>query len=174
MNGDRTEIFISKKKSIKHILAAACLTAMSILVLAISEEQNTLPPEMAELVGYLSLAIFIPLLLYFVYRLSDDSPAIILDAAGLTDNSSATSAGFIPWDQIEELQVKTMHSTPILGIVLRDSEFFFKSANPVARFLYKINRKVYRTSCMISTTALKIDFEEFEELVRSYQHKYSG
>lgn len=174
MDGDRTEIFISKKKSVKHILAGICLTAMGILVLAISEEQNTLPPEIAELVGYLSLAIFVPLLLYFVYRLSYDSPAIILDAAGLTDNSSATSPGFIPWDQIEGFQVKTIHSTPILGIVLRDSELFFKSANPVSRFFHRLNRKVYKTSYMISTTALKIDFEEFEKLARSYHQKYSG
>jgi len=174
MSYDRIEIFASKKKSIKVIFYAACLIALSIFVVMISEDQTMVPVFVAKLIGYLSLLLFIPSVLYLLYRLSDNSPKIILDSSGITDRSSATSAGFIPWKEIKEFQPKKVHSVSLLGIVLKDSDYFLKSLTPFSRFMNKLNGRLYSSSFLISTDTLEIDFEEFNNLVLAYHKKFSG
>lgn len=174
MNGNRIEIFVSKKRFLQFTLCGICLIALALFVLSISEEQQEFPPLVAEITAYLLILLFVPSLMYILYRLSDDTPAITIDPAGITDNSSATSAGFIPWREIKEFQIKTIYSTPLLGIILRDPEDFHRSANPISRFLCRLNHRIFKSSYMITTNALDIEFDEFVELVRSYHQKYSG
>jgi len=174
MNGDRIEVYTSKKRLLKLVFYAVCLIGMSIFVIFISEEQHMVPSMVAELIGYASLLLFIPAMFYMVYKLSDHSPVLIIDSVGLTDHTSATSPGFIPWREIKSFEVKKVHSTPLLGIVLKDPATISKKMSPLSRFLNQLNTKMMSSSYMISTATLDIEFNKLEELIRSYHQKYTG
>lgn len=174
MNGDRIEIFTSQKKLVKLIFYAICLIMMGIFVMTISEKQQMVSPVFSKIVGYVSLALFIPALIYILYKFSGNSPALILDSTGLTDNSSATSPGFIPWHEIEKFEVKSIYSTSLLGVVLKNNHSFTRSPNSFSRFLNILNSSMFTSSYMISTNSLDIDFEELVHLTRLYHQKYSG
>ena len=173
MNVGRIEISNHKVKSLKLILGGICLIGIAIFVIMISEEQQMLAPFLVEIIGYLLLLFMIPSLIYVLYKLSDNSPRIILDSAGITDHSSATSPGFIPWRDIEGFEIKTVYSTQLLGFILKDPKDFYKSSKPISRFLNRLNSHMFKSHWMISVNTLKVEFDEFTELVRTYHQNYS-
>lgn len=173
MEGNRIEIFTSKKKQIKHIFYALGLIAMGIFVLLISADQQMLPPFAARIVGYLCLAMFVPALIYLIFKFFDDSPRLILDSQGLTVYSSAASPGFIPWNEIKDFEVHTIYSNRLLGVMVQEPEKLLQAQNPLSRVLNRINKNSYNCSFMISVATLDIEFEEFERMATLFKQKYS-
>lgn len=170
----RIEITASKKKSIKIVFYSIGLIGMGIFVLVIADDQQMMPPFLARLIGYLALMLFIPALCYIIYRLFDDSPRIIIDSAGITDNTAATSPGFIPWREIEGFLIKKVYDVPLFGIILKDPENFYKSSNPVSRFYNLLNIRMFKSSHMISIKTLDIDFDDFAKTVKKFHQKFAG
>lgn len=158
MDTHRIEIRASKKKSIKNIFYGFMLIGMGVFLLFIAESQEMMPPFTVKVIGYLSLAIFLPALLYIFYRLFDDSPRVIIDSNGIMDKSAATSPGFIPWHEIEEFTIKEVFEVQFIGIVLKNPGYVNRSLHPVARFLNSLNKKFYSSQYMISTQDLNIEF----------------
>ncbi|MEX2484083.1 MAG: STM3941 family protein [Brumimicrobium sp.] len=174
MNSGRTEIYGSKKKTLILILKVSIIFPLAIFVLVISDGQEYMPSLLAKIAAYGLIFIFISLSLFHLYKLSENSPRIILDSDGITDNTTIASPGHIPWREIRELDVKTIYSTPLLGIALKDPESFQKPSNFVSRFWLSLNNRISSSFYMITTNNLDIDFDEFAEMARAYHQKYSG
>jgi hypothetical protein len=174
MNGTRIEISANKKENVKLIFYGIGFIGLSVFLILAADEQQIMPALLLKSLIYVFLLILIPSLVFLLYRLSDNSPRIIIDSAGLTDHSAITSPGFIPWREIEGFRIKSIHSIPFLGIILKDPEAFYKSSPPVARFLNKLNKSMFRSNYLISVKTLNIEFDKFAELARSYHQKYTG
>ena len=173
MNGERIEISANKKENVKLIFYGIGFIGLTVFLILIADEQQMMHATLLKLISYLFLVILIPSLAYVAYRLSDNSPRIIIDSAGLTDNTAVTSPGFIPWQAIEGFRVKTIYSTPFIGVILKDPESIQQSANPVIRMFNKLNNRMFTSSYLISVNTLDIEFDKFADLVRSYHQKYS-
>lgn len=174
MDTHRIEIRANKKKSIKIIFYGFLLIGMGIFLLVIADSQQILPPFAVKLIAYVSLAVFTPMLIYIFYRLFDDSPRIILDSTGIIDNSTLTSPGFIPWREIAGFEMKEVFETQFIGIVLKNHDAVNRSLHPAAQFFNSLNKRLYKSSHMISTQDLNIEFDELTELIYQYHQKYSG
>lgn len=103
-----------------------------------------------------------------VRKLLDPSPGLVLDERGLTDNSTASSVGFIPWSEISGFQVGTTQGQRILYVLVREPERYIASASPFKRALLKVGQKVGPSPFGITSNTLKIGFDELVELANEH------
>lgn len=55
--------------------------------------------------------------LYLIYRTIAKKELVIVDENGITDNSSAVSIWFIPWNDIKNIEIKTIESQKISSLI---------------------------------------------------------
>jgi hypothetical protein len=66
-------------------------------------------------------AVFFPLgAIYHLVRLLRPTPCLIVDERGVTDNASATSVGFVGWEEISGFQILTLAGNRFLVVEAAD------------------------------------------------------
>ncbi|MGI4789132.1 MAG: STM3941 family protein [Janthinobacterium lividum] len=60
--------------------------------------------------------------LFALGRLLRPRPSLVIDERGITDNASATGAGFIAWDEIAAVGMSSMGANRFLVIIPHDTE----------------------------------------------------
>lgn len=101
-------------------------------------------------------------------KLIDPAPGLVLDARGLTDNTSALSAGFIPWSDIIGFEVRRIQRQRILYVLLDDPHAFVSKFGPIKRMLLKANMRMSSSPVAITSNALSISFDELTALVERH------
>jgi len=91
--GDRVAIPLSKTKLLVLILGAALFVALSVWLLVSADKQVRYDPSYVKGVSLLAIGFFGLCCAYGVMKLPDKRPGLILDSAGLIDNSSAFAVG---------------------------------------------------------------------------------
>jgi hypothetical protein len=86
--------------------------------------------------------------IYLLFRLLSRSPALIIDERGLTDNASFTSAGFIPWSDIQAVQIMQVKRQPFLAIHVTDPEQYLQRLNILQQILMRANLAI--TGCVVN------------------------
>ncbi len=110
---------------------------------------------------------------YFHFKkLFDWKPGLVLDSLGITDNSSGTPAGFIPWSEIIGFTVFEIYKQRTLFILLRNPYSFIENANFLKRFMYKANFKTFGSPIGVSMNTLKIDSTELYNLCNKYLENF--
>jgi hypothetical protein len=116
--------------------------------------------------GVLAIVFFGLILPLAVRKLFDGAPGLVADARGLTDNSSALSAGFIPWSDIAGFEEQTIVNQRILYVLLKDPAKYIAACGPVRRFLLRMNRRMGPSPVAISSNALTIGFDDLVAQLR--------
>lgn len=125
------------------------------------------------LVGLVVIALTIPCLFYLFKRLFGDNIALILDGKGITDNSSANSIGFIPWDDVENIKSIKVASTNFLLIELRDpKKYILKSKNIFITRIMKMNLKYYGSPVILSSNSIESNFNDLQRNVIAYFNEW--
>jgi hypothetical protein len=88
---------------------------------------------------YFGILFFAACGLYAAYRLAVRRPALEIDAAGITDASSALGAGRLRWDEVDHVRLYIYSGQPMLGIVPRDLGVLLRRQGAVRRYLTKLN-----------------------------------
>ena len=132
-------------------------------------------PTKVWLAGLVSI-IFFGFCLFFVGRkLFDERVGLIIDPTGITDNTSATSAGHIPWEDIVDIRPLQIASTKFLMVDTDKPEKYIERAKGgLAKRAMKANHRIYGSPICINSTSLKIKFSELEDLVLSEYLKRKG
>lgn len=103
-------------------------------------------------------------------KLLDRGPGLILSGQGITDHSSALSAGFIPWDEIVELRhLKALGQQFIMVGVRNPQSFIQKEKNPVRKRGMILNLKSYGSPIQLSAQNLRCSFPE---LLRQVEEQF--
>lgn len=110
--------------------------------------------------------------LYALLKLFDAAPGLIIDAEGIVDNSSGTSAGRIRWSEIRSFKVTTVSHQRLLTIELQNPETYIQRANFLKRRLLTVSAWYFGGPVHISANALKINFDELITLVTESYAKY--
>ena len=105
-------------------------------------------------------------------KLIDPSPGLVLDARGLTDNTSAMSAGLIPWSDIAGFETRRIQNQRILYVLLNDPNAFVSKFGPIKRALFNANSRFGSSPVAITSTALSVDFDELATLVGRHLEAY--
>ncbi|HEY0061341.1 MAG TPA: STM3941 family protein [Telluria sp.] len=103
--------------------------------------------------GFLSVCA-----IFFSIKLMSSAPMLVIDDTGLTDNSSAVSAGFLLWREISRVEIVSFIGEEMLSIHLVDAEGFLSRINPFKRALMRINAKLVGGALVnLSMRSLVID-----------------
>ncbi len=175
---NRIEIPLSRKKLILLILGALILVVASIFG-TITPETFTSPlfrnPEVIRIISSIGLGFFGICLGFIVKKFFDKNVGLIIDKSGITDHSSATSVGLIPWEDIKSFKTIQVASTKILIIQVRTPKNYIKFAkNRFIKHVMIMNMKKYGSPLYIISSSLQIRFDELESLLRTEFDKYKS
>jgi glucan phosphoethanolaminetransferase (alkaline phosphatase superfamily) len=174
MQTDKICIGLSKIKLVLVTLGAALLVAVGFLLLWISETQSYYPPAFIKIVSIVSIAFFGICLIFLVFKLFDNKPGLVIDSSGITDNSSITAIGFIPWDTITSIKTIEVYQQKIIAIEVKNPNHLIEKQSDLKKFWLKQNCNSFATPICINTNSLKIKFDELEKLIKEFWRKYKS
>ena len=171
---EKVVIPLSKGKIVLAILGSIGFVAASTWLWAIADAQtrfNPLTVRGAALVG----SLFFGLIgVYCCVKFFDRKPGLIMDREGLWDNSSAVSAGRIPWDEVTGLKVSTISGQRMLTIEVADPQKYVERGRLHMRILNAANTKLTGSPINIASNGLRVDFDELQRLISEAFAKYKG
>jgi hypothetical protein len=113
------------------------------------------------IIGAISILFFGICAVFFLHKLQDPKPGLIIDENGLMDNSSGVAAGLIPWSDIQKFVVIEIHRQKIIMVFVKDPQHYIdKAGNGFKRKLVTMNFKLYGSPISISANSLKISHDE--------------
>ena len=167
---ENIEIGLSKTKLILMFLASLAFVTLGIQFTIHPENYISFrysSPELIKIVGIITI-LFFPLgIIYSLVKIFDKKKGLIIDKNGITDNSSGYSNGLIVWKDIISINVTKVKSTSFLLIIVKNPVEYIGKANYIKALVMKLNYKLYGTPISISSTSLKIDFEDLRNIVET-------
>jgi len=100
--------------------------------------------------------------------LRPQQPALVISDHGITDNASAFSAGFIPWDAMQSVTVG-----PVVTITIKDFKTYLCHLPPVKRWFQSTNVACFG-GVMFSTTLLNTDISALEAAFGAGYERWSA
>lgn len=103
--------------------------------------------------------------------LNKKEAGVILDQAGITDNSTQISAGLIEWKAVSGIE--TDETKKMILVFVKKPDVFIKNArNRAVKQLYERNMDLYKTPLIIESTYLDTGFDELKKSVLEYYKKF--
>jgi hypothetical protein len=170
---EKIEIPLSKKKLILLLVGSLVFVAAGSWFLNSPPKINNPLFGNPTFILMVSIAaiLFFGLISFFIARkLPDNRPGLIIDNAGLIDNSSGLSAGQVPWTDIEKISVIEINRQKLILLDVKNpQDYIDRQSNGFKKKLMQINYNSYGTPLSISVNSLQI---EFNELVRLLNVQY--
>lgn len=115
----------------------------------------------------LFLVLVVAVSVYVVRTLLSKTPGLVVSDAGILDDSSAVSGGFIPWSDIIEINARSIFGQHYLGIQVHNpDEYINRKKTWLQRFLMRRNHRQFKAVISISASSLRISHEELEDLIK--------
>ncbi|MBS3913627.1 MAG: hypothetical protein KG003_03960 [Bacteroidetes bacterium] len=169
----RIEIPLNKAKIILLITGSFLFVFLGIYLTFIFDgEHSRLHPVVIKFVGLICILFFGAVGIYGIVKLWDHKLGLILDESGITDHTNATSIGFIPWEDILDIQKGQIASTKYLMVFIKNPETYLKKAHGIKRRLMQSSMNVYGTPLSLTSNTLKTNFPKMEKMVMEYFAKY--
>ena len=167
----------SNSKILLLLFAALIFVALGIWLVSVAESERSNSQQLYDYLlfygaGIASLVVFGACAVVAVRKFFDDSPALVLNPAGLTDNSSAVSAGFVPWKVIQYIDIDHIQGQKFIAIVVENPEAYLARGNVLQRLLHRGNMRMTGTPINISSQALKIKHQNLLALISAYFAEY--
>jgi hypothetical protein len=174
---DEKVIELHKKKLIFLIFVACMFVAFGCWLMQmnsaeIEAHRRFNSPWFVHGIGLLSILFFGLCGVFGIRKLFDKTPGLIFSVKGIYDNSSGVSAGLIPWTEIQGFSVFEIKKQKMLVIKVITPEKYIEVGNPVKRALNRMNYKMCGSPIAISSNALKVSFEELQDILSRYLTKY--
>ncbi|MFU2163320.1 STM3941 family protein [Streptococcus pluranimalium] len=96
----------------------------------------------AILIGLLSIAFFGWVFIILIKRIFTSYSLLIVDEQGITDHSSALALGFVPWKDIENVQLRHMLNQTFISVSVKDQEAYLAKMSVLQRNATKANLKM--------------------------------
>jgi len=171
---DTITIPLDRMKLLPFALGAAAFVVLGAGLIFMSGGESFQDAWEMRLVGAASIAFFGLVFVTVVPKLLDPRPGLVIGEDGILDNSSALSAGMIPWTEIRGFEVTTVKSQVFLTILLVNPDRFVERGGPIERFAKRMNRKLYGSPVHISARTLAIGFDELVALVEQRREAHQG
>jgi hypothetical protein len=173
---DELVIELSKSKVILMILGSFGFVAAGYWLFSMdAAAMKDLPiddPLFVHGVGIASMVFFGMTGIVGIRKLFDKRPGLVLNSAGIIDNSSGLAAGFIPWSEIIGAEIYEVRRQKMLMIKVRNPEEFIQRGNILQRAMVKMGSKMSGSPIAITSNTLKINFAELLSTFGQYHRKY--
>jgi hypothetical protein len=174
-NTDERIIPLSKSKLLVLLIGAGGFVALGAWLFQMGQQEAGLlraPLAVVQAVGLAGILFFGFCGLVGLKKLFATEPGLVLDSTGILDNSSAISAGFVPWADIAGFGIFQVHNTRTLVIQVFDIDKYANRGSAMQRALKKTNVRLCGSPVAVSPSALKIDFDELLRLCEDYLARY--
>jgi len=130
-------------------------------------------PTKLTIIGYASILFFGLCAYFFIRKLPDNKPGLVIDDTGVFDNSGGLSAGIILWSDMEEISVIQIQKQKMIMIYLKNpQEYIDRQTSFLKKKGMQLNYKSYGTPISISSTGLKTSFDKlYSEIINKFQQK---
>ncbi|HPF00035.1 MAG TPA: STM3941 family protein [Bacteroidales bacterium] len=175
---DLVEIPLSKRKLIWMTMGSLAFCCIGIWLLI--DPHKTDHPFLGSLAvtymtGLVTFLFFGFGVFIFIRKLLSDNPGFIISRDGLTDNSSGVAAGYIPWEDIQDvINAEIMNQRCILIMVKNPLEYLEKVRNPLKRKTMHMNYKMCGTPISVSANSLKINYDNLFKLIIHKMDEYKS
>jgi hypothetical protein len=174
---DELAIELSKSKIVLMIVGAFGFIAIGAWMSledaqSIARDTPIFDPQLVHGVGIAGIVFSSLGVILATKKLFDKRPGLVLNSAGIIDNSSGVAAGFIPWSEIVGAEIFEVHRQKMLIITLRDPEKYIARGNLFKRIASKTGYKMCGSPISITSTTLKISFPELLATFEQYHRKY--
>ncbi len=106
---------------------------------------------------------------YYTYKLTDNKPGLIVGRTGITDNSSGTAVGFIPWADVKQIYEKEVYRKKFIMIALHNpQEYIDRQTNMAKRKIMQLNFSHYGSPIFIQSNTLNMEYEEINDVLHEY------
>ena len=169
LSGQPIEIPLSKSKIILLLFGALTFVGIGLwFVIDPPTIQNSYwgNPTKIAFAGYASIIFFGLCAYFFISKLADKKPGLIINHSGIVDNSSGLSAGLIQWSDIEDITVVVVHRQKLIMVHVKNpQEFINRQTSFLKRKGMEYNYKMYGTPLSITTNGLKTSFDNLLNLL---------
>lgn len=122
--------------------------------------------DLITIIGYISLLFFSLCLMFISYKFFDKKPGLIINDAGIIDNSNFASVGLIEWNEIKRIRTQQVMSNRFILIDVKNPEKYIQGNSKLKAHLMKASLKMYGTPISITSNSLKYNFEELERVLK--------
>lgn len=173
---DKIVIKQSLRKMILLLLGSALLTAMGAFCILEGIKQSDLVYSVVGILGVLYFGFY---LICYLYRILKPKDILVIDENGVTDQSTVTSVGEIPWDNIECFYKRKLLFNKYICVKLKDNQKILSQLKPWKRTILKLNTPsgFEVVSITLDITDAKIDnvLEQLDSALEEYQyHQENG
>lgn len=103
---------------------------------------------------------------FYLYKLTDKKPGLIVDKTGITDNSSGIAIGFIPWQDINLVYEKSVYRKKFIMIALHNPQAYIdKEPKALKRKIMQWNYSYYGSPIFIQENTLSMDYDDVINLI---------
>jgi hypothetical protein len=168
---ETTEVFevnLNRKKMLWLVLGSVIITVFSIwFYLSINTGSITVN-LLCKTIAAIACLLFGISTAYGIDKLRDEKPALVVDAEGIKDNSSAIAVNLIKWKEIYEVKVMIIRQTKLLLIFVdHPQQFLEREKNILKRVLMMINYSIFKTPVTISASSLDYNFIKLARIIAS-------
>lgn len=126
------------------------------------------------IVGICCVMLFGACLIFFIRKLFDRSPALVIDYDGILDNSSYLASGLVRWEDIQQIELYQLAGQKMIGIQLKEPEAYLGSQRGLKRQLIQINQGMVQAPINIGQSALRMPLAQIYEEMMMRWHSHQG
>ena len=171
----KIEISLNKTNIFFHNCSAFLFTTMGVFQFAeifiFNISDDRIITKFFTVVGIMFILFFVPKFIYGTRKMFDKSAGLIIDENGITDNSSAISAGLIKWDDIKEIKKKPTLTGKLL-IDTKNPGQYIDRKKGIEKIFIKLKMKTKGTALSINTGYLDSGFNELYAYCITQHKKY--
>ncbi len=172
-------IKLSKLKSVLLFLGSFGFVAAGITMVIFAQSisdasQGADDPVFIQAMGLAAVAFFGLTGFVSAKILVTKKPGLILNAQGITDQSSGLSAGFIPWSDVTQIGENKVKGQKFATIFVVDPMIYIERGNRLAQAAKNTNLKISGTPINISANTLKLSHDELMQLLQEFFVSYGA
>jgi hypothetical protein len=173
---DRVEIMLSKTKLVGLLMGSLVFVALGfwfVLRPPHALYQDMFYRSVLKCIGVISVLIFGFAASIIARRLQYNTPGLIIDDFGITDNSSPLAAGLILWCDIKDISVvENGRHKSIMVEVYNPAKYIDRQYHFLQKKAMQYNLKMYNSPVSITASGLKCNFEQLYSLIKSNLEKH--
>lgn len=166
---NRIEIPLSKTKTLLGVAASFLFVTLGIFLLTKHAwAQPVFNPLLVQITGILCILFFGTTAVLGIRKWMERKIALIIDDAGIFENSHSTSAGWIPWADITGIRIGQVATTRFILIDVKNPDKYLAESSGFKRKILKANMNLYNTPLAITATTLDTNFDKLVQLLNAY------
>ena len=122
--------------------------------------------DLGLVIGLVGLVFLGPITIARLVRAARNRPVLILDADGFTDHGSLISAGYVPWQEVQQIDHRRFRKRIFVTVTVTDQAAFRARQTAWHRLLLRINGPMAAGDILIPDNVLPMSPAELVKTMR--------